>query len=75
MSGVVKNIYINFPQVIDKGSKENSFKVINYLKKGGGTGPGSNVYALNISEFVDGDKKPFLFMRNTYVLQGTCLHF
>ena len=75
MAGALKNSYITSPQVIDYGSKGNSYKVVTTLKPGEGLGPGSNLYALVVDEFVEEAKKPFVFLENERVFFGTCEHF
>lgn len=75
MSGGLKNSYITDPEVIDPGSKENSFKAINVLRLGQGAGRGSNVYVLVIEEYQQGPNKPFTFIENEEVYFGTCRHF
>ena len=75
MAGSLKNSYLTKPQVIDYGSKENSYKVITTMTQSQGVGYGSNMYALNILEYIDGDKKPFVFLQNEIVFFGTCIHF
>lgn len=75
MAGALKNAYVNAPIVVDYGSKENSYKVLNYLKLGEGAGAGSNIYALDVMEYEEGPKKPFVFLRNSEVFFGSCTHF
>jgi len=75
MVGPLKNSFATKPEVIDRGSKDNSFKVVTTLKLGQGMGRGSNVYTLVIDEFVDESKKPFAFMENSIVFFGHCMHF
>ena len=75
MVGVLKNSYVNKPQVIDSGSKENSFKVIASLKVTEGAGAGSNMYALTIDEHQDGKIKPFVFLQNNIAFFGHCSHY
>lgn len=75
MVGELKNTYVTRPQVIDFGSTENSYKVVTTMKTEQGTGAGSNIYALNIDEFVSGSKKPFVFMENNKVFLGFCEHY
>lgn len=43
MSGTLKNSYVTKPQVIDYGSKDNSFKVVTTMRIEQGTGAGSNI--------------------------------
>ena len=75
MVGPLKNSFATKPQVIDRGSKSNSFKVVTTLSLGQGAGYGSNVYTLIIDEYVDGPKKPFVFLENAIVYFGHCVHF
>ena len=75
MVGELKNSYVTRPQVIDFGSTENSYKVVNSLKAEQGAGAGSNIYALNIEEFHSGPKKPFVFLENNKVFFGFCEHY
>lgn len=74
MVGALNNSYITIPQIIDKGSKSNSYKVITTLKLDEGTGNGSNLYALIIDEFVKSQNKPFTFLQNNMVYFGNCEH-
>lgn len=75
MSGALKNSYLTEPEVIDSGSKENSFKVINSLRLEQGAGRGTNVYVLVIGEYQEGPAKPFTFVENDEVYFGSCRHF
>ncbi|MCL4537061.1 MAG: hypothetical protein M1610_05670 [Nitrospirae bacterium] len=76
MSGALKNSYVTKPQVIDRGSKlNNSYKVVTTMKVEEGAGVGSNIYALNILEYVESPNKPFVFMENEVVYFGSCVHF
>jgi len=75
MAGILKNSYFTKPQVIDSGSKDNSFKVINSLRLEEGLGSGTNIYALTINEFERTEKKGFVFLVNDTVYLGTCKHF
>lgn len=72
--GALKNSVDSKPQVVDRGSKDNSFKVISAASADEFL-PGSIVSALNVMEFVAGGKKPFNFMINDGVFFGTCEHF
>ena len=72
MSGALKNDYVNKPLIIDSGSKDNGFKVINYLKIGEGLGSGSNVYSLIIEEYQSKPIKSFTYMDNAMVFRGNC---
>jgi hypothetical protein len=75
MAGVLKNSYFTKPQVIDNGSKDNAFKVINSMRLEEGLGSGTNIYALTINEYESSDKKAFVFLANDAVYFGTCRHF
>jgi hypothetical protein len=75
MAGALKNSYVTKPQVIDMGSKENSFKAVTTMRVDQGTGAGSNVYALNVLEYEQGKMKPFVFLNNEMVFFGHCEHF
>ena len=75
MVGILKNSYLTKPQVIDSGSRDNSFKVINSLRLEEGLGSGTNIYALTINEYERSDKKGFVFLVNDTVYLGTCKHF
>lgn len=75
MSGVLKNSYVTKPQVIDQGSKENSYKVVTTMRIEQGAGAGSNIYALTVLEYVQATKKPFVFLQNEGVYFGYCEHF
>ena len=75
MVGALKNSYATKPQVIDYGSKENSFKAVTVMRIEEGAGKGSTIYALTINEFSKSPKKPFVFLNNDVVFFGTCEHF
>lgn len=75
MAGALKNSYVTKPQVIDYGSKENSYKVVTTMRIEQGAGAGSDVYTLNVSEHEQGTKKPFVFLENDVVYLGFCEHF
>lgn len=75
MVGELKNAFVTEPQVIDFGSTENSYKVVTTMRDDQGAGAGSNIYALNISEFESGAKKPFVFLQNDKVFYGYCEYF
>ena len=75
MVGALKNSYATKPQVIDYGSKENSFKAVTIQRIEEGAGKGSNIYALTINEFSKSPKKPFVFLNNDVVFFGSCEHF
>ena len=73
MLGALSNSYVTNPQVIDWGSKGNSYKVVTTLRLHEGAGRGSNVYVLTINEYVTGVEKPFVFLENDDVYFGKCL--
>jgi hypothetical protein len=75
MAGALKNSYVTKPQLIDFGSKDNAFKVVTTMRVDQGAGAGSNVYTLNINEYVSSQKKPFVFLENDVVFLGVCEHF
>ena len=75
MAGILKNSYLTKPQIIDYGSKDNSYKVITPMTQNQGIGAGSSINALNILEYKEGEKKPFVFLQNDIVFFGTCTHF
>jgi hypothetical protein len=75
MAGALKNSYVTDPQVIDYGSAEESFKAVTTMRKDQGAGAGSNIYALTISEYQEGAKKPFIFLENGDAYLGNCEHF
>lgn len=75
MVGVLKNSSASTtPEIVDAGSKENSFKVVSIVRAGD-AGPGSAVVLLTVEEFAEGEKKPFLFVQTDIVFFGTCVHF
>ncbi|WP_417455793.1 hypothetical protein [Kordiimonas sp.] len=71
MSGALKNNYHSMPRLVDRGSKDNSFKVMTVDVFENTT----NVYVLNIGEFEEGPNKPFIFYENSSVYYGRCRHF
>ena len=75
MAGVLKNSYATRPQVIDRGSKENSYKVVTTMRIEQGAGAGSNIHALTVLEYEQGTKKPFVYLNNEAVFFGHCEHF
>lgn len=72
--GALKNSIWSKPRVVDQGSQDNSFKVMSYISSDTGM-PGTQITALNIMEFIAGDKKPFNYMINDIVYFGTCEAF
>jgi hypothetical protein len=75
MAGALKNSYATKPQVIDYGSKENSYKVVTTMKLEESSGSDSNIFALTISEYEPSPKKSFVFLNNDDVYFGDCDHF
>jgi len=75
MVGALKNSYTTKPQIIDFGSKDNSFKVVTTMRLEEGVGAGSNIYALTINEYESSPTKPFIFLSNDVVFFGSCEHF
>ena len=75
MNGALENSYGTTPEVIDSGSKENSFKVVATMKLSQGAGWGSNLYALVIDEFVESPRKPFVYLWNETAYFGLCEHY
>ncbi|OCH24630.1 hypothetical protein [Aliivibrio sp. 1S128] len=71
MVGPIKNNYISEPIVLDFGSTDNSFKAVTTMRNEITT----NVYVLTIQEFIDGSRKPFVFLSNSDVFYGYCEHF
>ena len=72
--GALKNSVGSKPRVIDRGNQQNSFKVVSVIGADAGM-PGTQVTALNVMEFVAGDKKPFNYMIDDGVFFGTCEPF
>jgi len=70
MTGALRNSFDAKPQVVDQGSKDSAFKVVTTEK----VHVGSIVFALVIDEFVASSRKPFVFLRNTDVFFGSCVH-
>lgn len=75
MSGALKNTYFTDPVVIDYGSRENAYKAVTTMRLDQGLGAGSNIYALNVAEYEEDEKKPFVFLWNGTVFFGQCIHF
>lgn len=75
MAGTLKNAFITEPKVIDYGSTENSYKVVTTMRMEEGAGAGSSIFALTIEEFVEGERKGFVFLADGEVYQGWCKHF
>ena len=76
MVGALKNSFVTKPQVIDRGApRQNAYKVVTTMKVTEGAGAGSNLYALVIDEYLEGPKKPFIFLENDKAYLGSCIHF
>ena len=75
MAGALKNNYVTEPYVVDFGSNENSFKVVTTMRRDQGAGAGSNAYILTVNEYVESERKPFLFAQNDAAFFGYCTHF
>lgn len=75
MAGALKNAYLTNPMIVDPGSKDNSFKAVTTLPLNPALGPGSNAYLLVVNEYVEGPKKPFVFVENDEVYFGNCIHY
>ena len=75
MAGALKNSFVTSPQVIDPGSRDNSFKAVTTSRLDQGAGGGSAIYVLIIGEFLKTRKKPFMFTENDTLYFGTCEHF
>jgi hypothetical protein len=73
ISGTFNSNPFTKPQIIDKGSKENSFKLIQTMKLKEGLGKGSTIQALTISEYFESNEKPFIFLNTSEVFIGTCI--
>ncbi len=61
---------LNTPQLIARGSDQNSFKVL-WIQKSAGKN-GAFVDYLSIEEFVKGKKKPFGFFSGGLLMTGSC---
>ncbi|NUZ10077.1 hypothetical protein HUZ36_04725 [Pseudoalteromonas sp. McH1-7] len=70
--GAIDNSYAQEPTVIDFGSKDNSYKVINSMTKEEGVGLGSWITALAINEYEETKMKSFTYLHNDKVLFGNC---
>jgi hypothetical protein len=75
MIGALKNSFLTEPLVVDRGSKDNSFKAVTTMRRDQGVGAGSTVYALVVKEFSGTPKKPFVFLDDDMVYFGSCVHF
>lgn len=53
MIGALKNSYMTEPVVVDRGSKDNSFKVVTTMRRDQGVGDGSSVFTLVVKEYLD----------------------
>jgi hypothetical protein len=74
MKGGLRNSYMTEPQVIDYGSADNSYKVVTTMKFDEGLGASTNLHSLVIQEWASGFKKPFVYLWDTKVYFGTCIH-
>jgi hypothetical protein len=74
MTGALRNSFITRPDVIDRGSEDNSYKVVTTLRLEQGAGRGSNVYVLIVNEYQRTPEKPFLFLNNDIIYFGICTH-
>ena len=72
MAGALKNSYLTMPQIIDRGSKDNSFKAVTTLRREESAGAGTNIYTLVINEYESSEQKSFLFSQNDMAFFGTC---
>lgn len=75
MIGALKNSYMTEPVVVDRGSKDNSFKAVTTMRRDQGVGAGSTIYALVVKEYVESPQKPFAFLTDDTVYFGSCVHF
>jgi hypothetical protein len=73
ISGAFNSNPFTKPQIIDKGSKENSFKLVQTMKLEEGSGRGSNIQTLDISVYFESKEKPFVFLYNSDVFIGSCI--
>ncbi|WP_262111457.1 hypothetical protein [Aeromonas sp. Marseille-Q5825] len=75
MMGALKNSYMTKPVVVDRGSKDNSFKAVTTMRRDQGVGAGSTVFALVVKEYAESPQKPFAFMSDDTVYFGSCVQF
>jgi hypothetical protein len=76
MVGALKNQFVTQPVVIDRGSAENSFKVVTTLRTNQvNNNRGSNIHVLVVEEYASAPKKPFVYLWNADVFIGTCVDF
>jgi hypothetical protein len=75
IAGALKNAYVTNPQVIDQGSTDTSFKVVNTMRIDQGAGAGSAIFALTINEYEEAARKTFIFLNNDEAFLGWCEHF
>ncbi|MFQ2720510.1 hypothetical protein ACK3YS_16395 [Aeromonas caviae] len=75
MMGALKNSYMTKPVVVDRGSKDNSFKAVTTMRSDQGVGAGSTVSTLVVKEYAESPQKPFAFMSNDTVYFGHCVQF
>ena len=67
MLGSLKNYdWGQQPKVVDRGSKEQAFKVITIF------GPPVNIAYLQVGLFYSSLEKPFLYIKNTDIYAGLC---
>lgn len=71
MTEALKNAFHAQPTVIDEGSSENAFKAVTTFKQDVGSG----VYVINVAEFADTQKKPFIYTSGSDVYFGHCVHY
>lgn len=69
MGAISNHNAIGFPQVLDPGSSEQSFKAVTFFK------PNPMVDYLVVKEYVESNAKPFFFMTWTHLYTGLCEHF
>jgi len=70
MIGLISNYNASGkPAVLDPGGNDQAFKVITVYK------PKTTVDYLQVHEFRDEPKKPFLFVTNWTVLSGVCIPY
>ncbi|MCE5181253.1 MAG: hypothetical protein LLG15_05585 [Betaproteobacteria bacterium] len=75
MIGALKNSYITEPVMVDRGSKDNSFKAVTTMHRDQGVGAGSTVSTLVVKEYAESPQKPFAFLSDDTVYFGSCVHF
>lgn len=75
MAGALKVLSPVAPQIIDRGDKDNGFKMVATMRREQGAGSGTAIYSLAINTFDAAPEKPFLFTNNATAYIGTCLLF